>query len=125
MSEFVMWEPTDDTAYGDSTLGTYSMGMAFDRMVVERAHDGRWLGSVYVVSAPRDPDTDSIAFDLFPDDEDDAFLLVNQEDFDTEAEAVTWCESGDFTRHIKINAELNDDDDDDDDDDGDWEDLES
>jgi hypothetical protein len=91
-----LWEPTGDTYYSDSIGGESTFGIAYDRMVVEKGRT-HWHGSLYTVSEPRDEEG-SFSYDLFPDDDDDMYVMVNEQEFSTADEARAWCESSDASR---------------------------
>jgi hypothetical protein len=96
---FFMWEPTDDTCYSDSRLGEYTLGGYYERMLVEQGPTGQWHASMYTISE-RDEETGEFSYDLFPDDDDDMYIMVDEEQFPTVDEAKAWLESRDTARTI-------------------------
>ena len=103
------WELTDDVLYGDSTDGTYCVGRQYDRMVVEFSRgeppEGQdvWVGSLCRISAPRN-ELGDFEYDLFPDDDENMYVMEDEEFFLTEEEAQEWCEYTDHEQHVTATA---------------------
>lgn len=103
---FHSWEPTGDTLYGDSIGAESTFGMFYDRLLVEKQNDG-WHASLFVVAEPRD-ELGGVEYDLWPDDEDDLYTMVDEEVLPTIDAAKGWCEGRDAIKVVKDDAQTTD-----------------
>jgi hypothetical protein len=91
-----IWQPAEDTQYVYSASPTYTSGLFYDVLHVERSNEG-WHGFLLIFSPP--------SFDEYGEHDAGGLTILDEELFETQEQAELWCTQRDTARYEKENPD--------------------